>query len=310
MSRNLARYLTSTVGLICTRHENDINIMAAEWTYLVSKEPPQAAVVISDKASTQATAINAGEFSVTLCSAAQAALADFLGSVSGRDIDKTTSDLVELCEPVAISTPWVGGGVAALECRITKVVELPGYQMLIGEVLATHADDDNPGDPLVKHGAMYTLGAPIDEPTIVAAAEFLPGRNPRVRVAAAGHPEDESVAWQVFLADGQGTVLPLGAAAPTEYGDLLASFRIPLTAAAWNLRTAEIIVRRDGLEPGRARISFRKIPADLAAAESSFPGRTPRRTARGLRPTMRGQKKQKALISQKGGAVHDGQAQP
>lgn len=262
MSRNLAEYLTSTVGLICTRHADGINIMAAEWTYLVSKEPPQAAVVISDEAFTQAAALGAGEFSVTLCSADQAALADFAGSVSGRDIDKTSSDLVELREPVAISTPWVGGGLAALECRITQVVELPGYQMLIGEVLATHADEAKLGDPLVKHGAMYSLGAPLHRCAVVAAAGFSAGTRPRVRVAAAGHSSDESAVWQVFLSDGRGTTVPLGTAAPTEYDDLLAWFTIPEAAAKWNLSAAEILVRRDGLEPGRARISFR-IPASL-----------------------------------------------
>jgi len=264
--QNLARYMTSTVGLVCTRTEGGVNMMAAEWTYLVSKQPPHVAVVIADGGVTQTAAIKSGEFSVTLCSTGQAALADFAGSVSGRDVDKTASELVELCEPTVTSTPWVSGGVAALECRIAQVVDLPGYRMLIGAVLAAHTDDTKLGDPLVKHGAMYSLGAPAGEPRIAAAAEFLAGGSPAIRVAAAGHAPDESATWQVFLTDGRGGIARLGTAEPTEYGDLLASFDIPDAAASWNLRAAEVVVRRGGLAPGWTRISHRRIPADLADA--------------------------------------------
>jgi flavin reductase (DIM6/NTAB) family NADH-FMN oxidoreductase RutF len=304
--RNLAGYLTSTIGLICTRHENGINIMAAEWTYLVSKEPPQAAVVISDETFTQANALSAGEFSVTLCSADQAPLADFVGSVSGRDIDKTTSELIELCEPVAISTPWVGGGVASLECQITQVVDLPGYQMLIGEVLAIHADEAKLGNPLVKHGAMYSLGAPLHNAAVVAAAEFRPGLRPYIHVAAAGHAPDESAVWQVFLNDARGRTVSLGSAASTNYDDLLASFEIPKAAAGWNLSVAEVLVRRDGLKPGRARVSCRPTPPDRYPDS----GPAPRGNAGGLRPAPRGQTKQKALIMQGGGVIEDAEACP
>jgi len=304
--RNLAEYLTSTIGLICTRHEDGINIMAAEWTYFVSKEPPQAAVVISNETFTQANALSAGEFSVTLCSADQASLADFAGSVSGRDIDKTTSELVELCEPVAISTPWVGGGVASLECQMTQVVDLPGYQMLIGEVLAIHADEAKLGNPLVKHGAMYSLGAPIHYAAVVAAAEFRPGPRPCIRVAAAGHAPDESAMWQVFLDDGRGRTVSLGSAAPTDYDDLLASFEIPKAAAGWNLSVAEVLVCRDGLKTGRARVSCRPDPA--RSLPRLRPGAT--RKCGGPGPAPRGQTKQKALIAQRGGVIEDAEARP
>jgi flavin reductase (DIM6/NTAB) family NADH-FMN oxidoreductase RutF len=231
--------------------------MAAEWTYLVSKEPPQAAVVVSNDALTQEIAIGTGEFSVTLCSAGQAALADFVGSVSGRDIDKTASLLINLCEPLAISTPWVGGGIAALECEIRQIVPLPGYQMLIGEVLATHADGPTPGQPLVKHGAMYALGERLTLPNVVAAAELRGGERPQIRVAAAGQPPDEETPWRVSLVDGGQRAVPLGEVPPNAHGDLLASFDIPESAASWNLSSAEILVEREGIDPGRARISFR-----------------------------------------------------
>ncbi len=275
--------------------------MAAEWTYLVSKEPPQAAVVISDSAFSQAAALAAGEFTVTLCSAGQAALADFVGSVSGRDIDKTTSDLVTLREPLTISTPWIDGGVAALECQLTQVVELPGYQMLIGEVMETHADEARFGKPLVKHGGMYSLGAKLSPGVIVAAAEFLVGQNQRIRVAAAGHSPDESAVWRVLLTDGLGRSVLLGTAVPTVHGDLLASFAIPESARTWNLSATEILVERDGLEPGRARISFRR------ATPAGYPdsGRVPCDIVLDLRSAQPGPRKHEALTSQGGGVTHD-----
>ncbi|MGH3328173.1 MAG: flavin reductase family protein [Streptomycetales bacterium] len=261
MQQSLTRYLTSqltsTVGLVSARRGRGTNVMAAEWTYFVSKEPPHVAVVLSDDALTQQLVAEAGEFAVTLCAESQASLADFLGSVSGRDIDKTASHLLTLCDPTAIGTPWVGGGIAALECTVSQTVPLPGYRMFIGQVVAAHGSPHTALRPLVKHGGMYRLGPAIERESLVAAAELGGGEPPGIRVAAAGPGAAEDTPWRVSLVDWDGRRVLLGEDDPDEYGDLLAEYPLPPAAADWDLPTCQVLVERDGAQPGDARISLR-----------------------------------------------------
>ncbi|CAM5712553.1 hypothetical protein SHIRM173S_08556 [Streptomyces hirsutus] len=109
---DLWKRLTSTVGLVCAHHDGVTNVMSAEWSYFVNKRPLYAAVVLGPRAATGRIVEAAGEFSVTLCAEDQAGLADFAGSFSVTDIDKTSSELIRLGAPEATATPWVTGGVA------------------------------------------------------------------------------------------------------------------------------------------------------------------------------------------------------
>lgn len=265
MDRYLTRYLTGTVGLLSMRFANGINIMAVEWTYFVAKEPPHVAVVISEDTFTSEIADWAGEFSVTLCSEDQAALADFVGSVSGRDIDKTASQLVTLREPLATSTPWVAGGIAALECEIRQTVSLPGYRMLIGEVLAAHVDEAKATQPLVKYGDMYALGEPLLRTAVVAAAELRGDHPQQIHVAAAGQVGEDETPWRLTMVSSDGRAVWLGEAAPNEYGDLLAAFGLPEACAGWNLSAAQVRVERQGIDAGWARISCRSAVGERLA---------------------------------------------
>ncbi len=93
---DLWKKLTSTVGLVVTRHDGTVNVMAAEWATFVNKQPLYTAVALGPRTASRRRLEAAGEFSVTLCAEGQAALADFAGSFSVTDIDKTGSDLVRL----------------------------------------------------------------------------------------------------------------------------------------------------------------------------------------------------------------------
>ncbi|WP_070016479.1 flavin reductase family protein, partial [Streptomyces nanshensis] len=197
---DLWKKLTSTVGLVCVRHRGATNLMSAEWSYFVNKAPLYAAVVLGPRATTRELIAAAGEFTVTFCSEEQSELADFAGSFSTADVDKTTSDLVRLGEPEATGSPWVRGGLTAVECTLRQTVAFPVHTMYVGEVVAAHTPDPLPG-PLVKHGAMHRLGGPAERTAAVVAAQLLPGG--QLRVAATG-PPDAGGPWRLSLLIGGG----------------------------------------------------------------------------------------------------------
>ena len=252
---------TTTVGLVVVAGNlpTRFNVMAAEWAYFVAKAPPHVAVVLSEGTFTRRAMESASEFSVTLCSASQAALADFAGSFSGHDIDKTTSEDVVLGQPSTTKVPWVTGGVAGLECVIRKRVELPGYLMVIGEVVADHTDPGRATDPLVKHGRMHSLGPALVRDSVIAAAE-LRVSPPVLRVAATGPTTPADTPWFVTLEAADGGSWPLGSHGSNEYGDLLVDIDLHTAGVDGEVAEGRVTVERAGLKPGRATVP---IPSEI-----------------------------------------------
>ncbi|MFF5444124.1 flavin reductase family protein [Streptomyces sp. NPDC012888] len=243
----LWKHLTSTIGLVSVRHAHGVNVMSAEWTYFVNKEPLYVAVVLSGRSDSRALLAESGEFSVTLCAEEQAELADFAGSFSLSEIDKTSSELVAFGEPAATGTPWVSGGLVSMECALRHTLDLPVHRMYVGEVVAVH-EAGSGHRPLVKHGPMHSLGAPVRRSAVVAAAEVQDDGT--LRVAATGPAAEGEDLWRLSLEAPDGTSVDLGAHPSGEYGDFLVD--LPLPAAL--PEGARLRVDRDGAKPGYARL--------------------------------------------------------
>lgn len=240
---------TSTIGLVVVRHDDGVNVMAAEWSYFVNKDPLYAAVVLSPRARTRELLPSRGEFSLTLCSEEQAELADFAGSFSLGDIDKTGTELIEFGTPEVTDTPWIDGGLVALECVLRDTVPFPVHTMFVGEVVAAHLPERD-RRPLVKHGPMHALGEPVRRTAVVASAQILPDGT--LRVAATGPAAQGADVWRLSLLSADGTRIDLGEHPSADYGDFLADLRLPEDLPP--LAGAQIKVERDGAKPGFARV--------------------------------------------------------
>ncbi len=195
---------TTTVGLVTSGTGAAANVMAAEWTYVVAKEPLHIAIGISDGAMSQATIAQTGEFGVTLCDESQAGLAALVGSFSVSEIDKLSCERLAMVPPTIIKTPMVAGGLLRAECKVVASLTLPGYLLLIGEAVAWTSDDGQLQRPLVKHGGMYRLGERIQRTEVyVAAAAAESG----VLVAVMSPQQIDELPWVVDLLDDAGVVL-------------------------------------------------------------------------------------------------------
>lgn len=218
--------------------------MAAEWTYFLNKTPLIVGVGLSPKTISRQTIKSTGEFSVTLCSDAQAPLADFVGSFSSLEVDKVSTALCSLGQPQVISPPWVDGGLVALECVLDQVIELPVHHLYIATVVAAHElNIELP--PLVKHGAMYKLGGRVTRGCVVAGVRQLTSRTLRV---AATSPPDLEDPWRVDLIDSAGEQHHLGIFESNHNGDLLVECDLPDSSLrGWSVR-----VMRGAAEAGFA----------------------------------------------------------
>lgn len=195
--RNLLQFGTSTVGLITAVGQHAVNVMSAEWTYLVARRPPHFAVGCQTTNYTTQLILDRGEFGLTLCDASMASLANFAGSFSGADIDKSRISGVRLRDPVVTTTPTVAAGSLNAECRVLAVVNLPDYALIVGEALWVTTDNMANKDPLVKHGRMYRLGEEIKSMAVTASATRCRDGSVRVCASAQGVDAAPDVPWTV-----------------------------------------------------------------------------------------------------------------
>lgn len=240
---------TSTVGLVVVRDVHGLNVMSAEWTYFVAKEPLMVAVVVHEENHSSALLRERSEFSVTMCSDDQAGIADFCGSFSGRDISKLSSDDIKLRPAAVNGVDWIDGGVLALECVTKQRIALPHYSMIIGEVVAAH-EPPLAKTPLVKHGAMHRLGDPVTRASVIAGASLVRGERPNVRVSAVSG-ECGMEEFRVALLSKSEECLLNVSVAGNEFGDLDTDLEISEQVAS---RLDHVAVFRSDLVPGIARV--------------------------------------------------------
>lgn len=202
---NLMEVAVSSVGLITCRDHQKVNVMAAEWTYLVAQSPVYFAVGCQLSNYSTSVILASGEFGVTLCDENQAPLAKFVGTFSGAGVDKSAVSGMALRPAQALSTPTVLGGLMSAECVVREVVDLPGYVLVVGEARWSTINATSLLRPLVKHGKMYALGTALEEPRITASLTRLPTSEwtdgPRFRLCATafGAEDNRSAMWSVSL---------------------------------------------------------------------------------------------------------------
>ncbi|MFN2497324.1 MAG: flavin reductase family protein [Pseudonocardiaceae bacterium] len=195
--RNLLEFGTSSVGIITAVGRHAVNVMSAEWTYLVARRPPHFAVGCQITNYTTRLILDRGEFGLTLCDASMASLANFAGTYSGADIDKSRISGVRLRDPVVTRTPTVAAGSLSAECRVLSVVDLPDYALIVGEALWVTTDNVANKDPLVKHGRMYRLGEEIRSMAVTASATRVSDNSVRICASAQGVDPQQDMPWTV-----------------------------------------------------------------------------------------------------------------
>lgn len=157
--------LASTVGLITSEGLLGPNIMAAEWTFQISKKPWLMAISISSKSLTAENIIQTGKFGISIASEHQNILTSVSGNYSGRDVNKIMA-LQSLDFSFFLSgvnqVLLVSGSSMSFDCTLIQRLNLGNHTLFVGEVKESYG---SPFEPLMYHeGAYYSLGNPIKKP--------------------------------------------------------------------------------------------------------------------------------------------------
>jgi len=127
--------------LVGSAHAGRRNVMAAAWSMPLDFSPPKVAVVIDRNTLTRELVEGSGEFSLNVPSRAVAAAALTVGSVSGRERDKSCIEGLAMLPAGRIGAPLLDGCLGWLECRVIAEPRIQErYDLFLGEVVAAWAD--------------------------------------------------------------------------------------------------------------------------------------------------------------------------
>ena len=146
------------------------NVMTCNRIVSCSAEPPRLAIAVRPTRYSYSLIRQTREFVVNIPTPEQAALADYLGVVTGREEDKIAIANLKLAPALKVKTPLLADCPVNIECTVERHVELDSHTLFIGAVQAVHAEEsllDANGDVDVARacGIAYACGTVREKPT-------------------------------------------------------------------------------------------------------------------------------------------------
>ena len=127
------------------------NLMAASWAGICCSVPPCVMVAIRKARYTHANLLARQAFTLCVPSEDQVKIADYLGIVSGRKVDKFQKAGLTAVRSEVVDAPYAQEFPAVMECRLRQTVELGSHTQFIGEIM----------DVKVEAGMLDEHGAPL-----------------------------------------------------------------------------------------------------------------------------------------------------
>jgi flavin reductase (DIM6/NTAB) family NADH-FMN oxidoreductase RutF len=117
------------------------NIMTAAWGGICCSVPPCVAVSLQKPRASYDNIIRTKAFTVSIPSLQHAAEADYVGIVSGKNVDKFSNASLTAVKSDLVDAPYVGEFPLILECKLLHTVEIGLHTQFIGEIIDVKADE-------------------------------------------------------------------------------------------------------------------------------------------------------------------------
>ncbi|MDR2179173.1 MAG: flavin reductase family protein [Synergistaceae bacterium] len=112
------------------------NISTLAWTGICCSEPPSVQVSIRKSRYTHEAILERKVFSVNVPSTQYLVETDYVGIVSGRDVDKFQVTKLTPVRGESLDVPLVGEFPISMECRLTHTVELGSHDLFVGQIIS------------------------------------------------------------------------------------------------------------------------------------------------------------------------------
>jgi flavin reductase (DIM6/NTAB) family NADH-FMN oxidoreductase RutF len=126
------------VCLVGATFKGKANFCTVAWFTILDDEPPMVAVVLGKDRATKDGIEENGTFSINIPSEFNVTAVDYCGINSGRETDK--SYVFSVSYGMLKTAPLADECPISAECRLTRIIDFPGTDMIIGEVVQLHVD--------------------------------------------------------------------------------------------------------------------------------------------------------------------------
>jgi flavin reductase (DIM6/NTAB) family NADH-FMN oxidoreductase RutF len=116
------------------------NIMTVAWGGICCSTPPCVTVSLRKATHSYASIMARRAFTVSIPAESQVAQADYVGTVSGRDVDKFAACGWTSVRSELVDAPYVGEVPLVVECRLLHTLEIGLHTQFIGEIVDVKAD--------------------------------------------------------------------------------------------------------------------------------------------------------------------------
>jgi len=131
------------------RFGGEANLMAASWVMPVSEEPPKVVISIDRENYTYELIEKYGEFTVNVVEENYLDKIWFLGTTSGRDIDKVAKVGLTVVKGRKVDAPIIKEAIGIIEAKVSEKIDVGECRLYIGDVVYAEA---NPSKYNLRHG--------------------------------------------------------------------------------------------------------------------------------------------------------------
>ena len=130
------------VWIIGTFDKNgDPNIMTAAWGGICCSKPPCVTISLRKATYTYNNLVAQKAFTISIPSEDYVTEADYIGIVSGRDVDKFSRLKLTPIKSSLVNAPYVEEFPLILECEIIHIYEIGLHTQFIGEIRDVKVND-------------------------------------------------------------------------------------------------------------------------------------------------------------------------
>lgn len=118
------------------------NIMTAAWAGICCSKPPCVTVSLRKATYTYNNIVTRQAYTVNVPSASFIRQVDYVGMVSGRDVDKFAKTGLTPAASQLVDAPYVAEFPVVMECKLVATNDLGLHTMFVGEVLDIRVDEN------------------------------------------------------------------------------------------------------------------------------------------------------------------------
>jgi len=128
------------VVLVTTRWHGVANVMPVAWNMPLSHDPPLVGIAVHPSRHTYDMLRFSEEFALNMPSRRLMNHVQYLGMVSGRDVQKIEVAKLPTFKAQRVDAPLLAGCLAWIECALEEVLRLGDHHLFVGKVLAAQAE--------------------------------------------------------------------------------------------------------------------------------------------------------------------------